>query len=169
MIEPCWLWIKRQTTRKGVLRTRKDAEERQLYCWNHELIQKRIQEWIERIPRYIVEVIRLKGGNEYREGREGGDVRFYNSTERANEYIRSYMKHHHQKNEAIQEKGQIYQNAKHAKRFSACAGLLMSPSVSSNTFLNLISFEILIIYYLFNIFFIANINIIKYYYLLKNL
>ena len=66
-----------------------------LYCWNHELTQKRIQEWIERIPRHIAEVIRLKGGNEYREGREEGDVRPYNSTKRANEYIRSYMKHHH--------------------------------------------------------------------------
>lgn len=47
------------------------------------------------MPRHIAEVIRLKGGNEYREGREGGDIRPYNSEERANEYIRNYMKHHH--------------------------------------------------------------------------
>ena len=33
------------------------------------LEQKRIQAWIERIPRHIKEVIRLDGGNEYREGR----------------------------------------------------------------------------------------------------
>ena len=58
------------------------------------LSQARIQRWIERILRHIAEVIRLKGGNEYREGDEGGDVRPYDSTERANNYIRSYMKHH---------------------------------------------------------------------------
>ena len=46
------------------------------------------------MPRYIAEIIRLKGGNEYRESREGGDVRPYDSTKRANEYIRSYMKNH---------------------------------------------------------------------------
>ena len=34
------------------------------------------------------------GGNEYREGRERGDVRPYNSDDRANDYIRSYMKNH---------------------------------------------------------------------------
>ena len=39
------------------------------------------------MPRYIAEVIRLRGGNEYREGREGGDIRLYNSIERANEYL----------------------------------------------------------------------------------
>ena len=44
------------------------------------------------MPRYIAEVIRLKGGNEYREGREGGDVRPYDPNERADAYIRSYMK-----------------------------------------------------------------------------
>ncbi len=43
----------------------------------------------------IAEITRLKGGNEYREVREGSDVRLYDSTERANEYIRSYMKHRH--------------------------------------------------------------------------
>ena len=46
------------------------------------------------MPRHIAEVIRLRDGNEYREGCEGGDVRPYDSTKRANEYIRSYMKHH---------------------------------------------------------------------------
>ena len=46
------------------------------------------------MPRHIVEVIRLKGGNEYREGRFGGDIRLYDLNKRANEYIRSYMKNH---------------------------------------------------------------------------
>ena len=45
-----------------------------------------------RMPRYIAKVIRLKGGNKYREGREGGDVCPYDSTERANGYICSYIK-----------------------------------------------------------------------------
>ncbi len=43
------------------------------------------------LPRLFV----YGGGNEYREGREGSDVRPYDSTERANDYIRSYMKNHH--------------------------------------------------------------------------
>ena len=46
------------------------------------------------MPRYIVEVICLKGDNEYREGRFEGDIRLYNSTERVNKYIRSYIKNH---------------------------------------------------------------------------
>jgi hypothetical protein len=32
--------------------------------------QEVIQAWIERIPRHVREVIRLQGGNEYKEGRE---------------------------------------------------------------------------------------------------
>ena len=87
--------MKRQTTKNGAPRTRKEAEKKWSHCWKYELTQKRIQDWVERMPRYIAEVIRLKGGNEYREGREGGDVRSYDSTERANEYIRSYMKSVH--------------------------------------------------------------------------
>ena len=66
---------------------------------------------MERIPRHIAEVIRLKGGNEYREGRVEGDVRLYDSNERANEYIRSYMKHHS------------------CQGISACAGLCVQTSV----------------------------------------
>ena len=94
-IELCWPWMKRRTTEKGAPRTRKEAEKAWTKCWK-DLSQKRIQGWIERMPRHIVEVIRLKGGNEYREGREGGDVRPYDSTERANTYIRSYMKRSYQ-------------------------------------------------------------------------
>ena len=39
-----------------------------------------------------MEVIRLRGGNEYREGRKGSKIRLYNSAERVNIYIRSYIK-----------------------------------------------------------------------------
>ena len=91
MIEPCWIWMKRETTKKGAPRTRKEAEKAWTRCWK-DLSQARIRSWIERMPRHIAEVIRLRGGNEYREGREGGDIRPYNSVDRANDYIRSYMK-----------------------------------------------------------------------------
>ena len=39
-------------------------------------------------------IISFKVENKYREGSEGDNVRPYNSTKRANNYIRSYMKHH---------------------------------------------------------------------------
>jgi hypothetical protein len=69
MIEPCWAWMKRQTTKRGVASSiaqmKKDWEE----CWKR-LFQERIQAWIERIMRHIQKVILLKGGNEYKEGRE---------------------------------------------------------------------------------------------------
>ena len=91
MIEPCWPWMKRETTKKGAPRTRKEAEKAWTRCWE-DLSQKRIQSWIERMPRHIAQVIRLRGGNEYREGREGAEIRPYNSVDRANAYIRSYMK-----------------------------------------------------------------------------
>ena len=67
MIEPCWNYIKRVTTQKGVPQTRAEAERAWRKAWE-ELEQWRIQAWIERIPRYIQEVIRCRGGNEYREG-----------------------------------------------------------------------------------------------------
>ena len=36
------------------------------------------------MPRYIIEVIRLRGGNEYREGRKGGDKWLYDLADRVN-------------------------------------------------------------------------------------
>ena len=84
--------MKRRTTEKGAPRTRKEAEKAWTKCWK-DLSQARIHEWIERISRHIAEVIRLKGGNEYRGGRVGVDVRPYDSNERVNEYIRGYRKH----------------------------------------------------------------------------
>ena len=85
MIEPCWLWMKRETSRKGPSRNRKDAEQRWARCWKS-LSQSRIQSWIERIPRHIQEIIRCEGGNEYREGRAGGDIRPYDAEDRRRRY-----------------------------------------------------------------------------------
>ena len=68
-IEACWPYMKRATTRRGAPKSRAEA----VRVWEQEwdnLPQEKIQEWIERIPRHIQEVIRLEGGNEYREGRE---------------------------------------------------------------------------------------------------
>ena len=45
------------------------------------------------MSKYIAEVIRFKSDNEYKESREGGDIRSYDIIERANKYIRNYMKH----------------------------------------------------------------------------
>jgi transposase len=85
MIEPCWGWMKRMTTRKGAPGDRKTAEKVWSKCWKR-LPQAQIQQWIERIPRHIKEVIELEGDNLYREGKEDGLVRPYNSTDRKNRY-----------------------------------------------------------------------------------
>ena len=37
-------------------------------CWE-ELPQDKIQMWIERIPIHIQKIIKLEGGNEYKEGK----------------------------------------------------------------------------------------------------
>ena len=86
MIEQCWPWMKRQTTRKGAPRNRITAIKAWTRCWTKTLKQKKIQQWIERIPRHIEEVIALNGGNEYREGRDNGVVRPYNSEDRRIRY-----------------------------------------------------------------------------------
>ena len=41
------------------------------------MAQKHIQKWIERIPRYIQEILKSEanGGNNYKEGREDFDSR----------------------------------------------------------------------------------------------
>ena len=44
--------------------------------------------------KYIVEIIRFRNENEYRENRESDNIRLYNSKKRASQYIRSYMKNH---------------------------------------------------------------------------
>ena len=66
--------MKKETTKRGASTNRKKLRIRWEKCWK-ELLQKKIQEWIERIPDHIQEVIRLKGGNEYKEGRRKGQER----------------------------------------------------------------------------------------------
>ncbi len=68
MIEQCWPHLKRQTTKKGAPKSKKEAEAVWRKAWD-DLDQDKIREWIERIPFHIKEVIRLEGGNEYQEGR----------------------------------------------------------------------------------------------------
>lgn len=75
-IEPCWPWMKSRTTRKGAPQDRKTAEKVWVKAWN-ELPQDQIRRWIERIPNAIEQIIKLEGGNEYREGRTPETVRPY--------------------------------------------------------------------------------------------
>jgi hypothetical protein len=71
MIELCWFWIKQYTTKHGAITSQAELKEAWIKCWQ-EIPQERIQAWIKRIMDYIPEVIRLEGGNEYKEGRLKG-------------------------------------------------------------------------------------------------
>ena len=70
-IEPIQNQIKRKTTKKGGFTSRKAIEVAQIKCWEG-MLQKLIQSWIERILYCIAKVIRLEGGNLYKEGRLKG-------------------------------------------------------------------------------------------------
>jgi hypothetical protein len=61
------MWMKRDTTKNGALTSRKVAEAVWTRSWKN-MPQARIQRWIERIPFHIQHIIRLKGGNDYKEG-----------------------------------------------------------------------------------------------------
>jgi hypothetical protein len=67
------MYMKRETTRKGAPTSRKVAEQVWTRCWKT-MPQARIQRWIERIPFHIQEIIRLRGGNDYKEGVPKGDT-----------------------------------------------------------------------------------------------
>jgi transposase len=69
-IEPPWMWMKRETTKHGAATSKKQMEEDWINCWEN-ISQERIQEWIKRIPEHVQEVIRLDGGNEYKESKSG--------------------------------------------------------------------------------------------------
>ena len=74
MIEPCWFWMKRHTTKHGPITSRAQLKEAWIKCWK-EMPQERIQQWIERIIEHVQEVIRLEGGNEYCEGKLKGKAK----------------------------------------------------------------------------------------------
>ncbi len=61
--------MKRRTTRKGAPKSRQEVVTVWQAAWQ-ELPQEKIQQWIERIPWHIKQIIELEGGNEYKEGRE---------------------------------------------------------------------------------------------------
>jgi transposase len=74
MIEPCWFWMKRHTTKKGPIISREQLKKEWIKYWE-EMPQEKIQAWIERIIVYIKDVIRLEGGNKYKEGRLKGKAK----------------------------------------------------------------------------------------------
>ena len=63
--------MKRYTTKHGLITSQDQLKEAWIKCWQ-EMPQERIQAWIERIVLHIKEVIKLDGGNEYKEGRLKG-------------------------------------------------------------------------------------------------
>jgi trehalose-6-phosphate synthase len=71
IIERTWFYIKKETIKRGLISNRKKLRVRWEKYWE-DILQKKIQEWIEVIPHHVAEVIRLKGGNEYKEGRKKG-------------------------------------------------------------------------------------------------
>jgi transposase len=70
-IERLWYYMKRETTRRGPTNNRKKLRVRWEKCWEG-IPQAKIQEWITAIPYHVKEIIRLEGGNEYKEGRKKG-------------------------------------------------------------------------------------------------
>jgi hypothetical protein len=55
MIEPCWAYLKRVTTRTGGIKSRSEAEKAWTTLWK-DLQQKKIQQWTEWLIRHIKEV-----------------------------------------------------------------------------------------------------------------
>jgi hypothetical protein len=62
--------LKRWTTALSAPTNHKAIEKAWYQAWK-DLPQEQIQQWIAAIPHYIQEIIRLKGGNEYKEGVQG--------------------------------------------------------------------------------------------------
>ena len=63
--------MKKETTKRGLTSDRKKLRVRWEKC-QEDLPQSKIQEWIIAIPNHVKEIIRLEGGNEYKEGRNKG-------------------------------------------------------------------------------------------------
>jgi hypothetical protein len=70
-IEPTWFWMKRETTKNGIIRSKEQLKKDWIKCWEG-LPQEKIQAWIERIPIHIQEIIDCEGDNLYKEGRKKG-------------------------------------------------------------------------------------------------
>jgi hypothetical protein len=66
--------MKRYTTKHSPITSRAQLKEAWIKYWK-EMPQERIQQWIERIVEHVQEVIRLEGGNEYREGKLKGQAK----------------------------------------------------------------------------------------------
>jgi hypothetical protein len=56
MTKPCWMWMKRETTKQGALSVRKEAERAWRKCWKN-MLQEQIQRCIICIIRHIQTVI----------------------------------------------------------------------------------------------------------------
>ena len=63
--------MKRHTTKHGPITSRAELKQAWIKCWQ-DIPQEHIQVWIEHIIVYIKNIIRLEGGNEYKEGRLKG-------------------------------------------------------------------------------------------------
>jgi len=72
-IEPVWGFMKKFGRQNYVFRTHAEAHRAWVRMWNEDVSQRRLQEFVERIPEHIAQIIRLKGGNEYKEGRAKGE------------------------------------------------------------------------------------------------
>ena len=66
--------MKRETTKHGGFTSKAKMKAAWLKCWK-EMPQEKIQAWINRIYDHVQEVLRLKGGNNYKEGRKQGEER----------------------------------------------------------------------------------------------
>ena len=66
--------MKRQTTKRSSITFWAQLKEAWIKCWK-EMLQEKIQAWIERIIVHIEEVIRLEGGNEYQKGGLKGQLK----------------------------------------------------------------------------------------------
>jgi hypothetical protein len=64
------MWMKRETTKPGPASSMKKLTKYWVDCWDN-MDQARIKAWIERLPIHIQEVLRLEGGNEYKESKSG--------------------------------------------------------------------------------------------------
>ena len=69
-IERPWFYMKKDTTKGGAATGQKQIRLDWIDCWDN-MLQTKIQAWIESIPVHIKEVIALDGGNEYPESRDG--------------------------------------------------------------------------------------------------